>query len=200
MSLAFQKFTHDGLTKTVAEWCDFYGISYNTIKSRHTRGAVTFEKLFKIRPAQVRYKQQITAETAERFLGDRTVDLLELLFDESLRGQILQIAQLDRERGYHFGRTEWGEPERKYSVRDTLSHLIWRGIRSWNKDAHDLEVLKAQDAEDFKLRHPEGLPEVTKGGGTIGWRTDEVRTQSRESPHRTWDPVTEQDIIDIFGE
>lgn len=206
MQFAYQKFTHEGMTKTVSEWCTFFGISYSTVKTRRSRGATSFDDLFKIRQAQVRYKELVTVETGEKFLADRTVDLLELMFDESLRGQILHIAQLDRENGYHFGRTEWGEPERKYSVRETINHLIWRGIRSWNKEVHDNDVIREREGRERfeRLKDETGvIPEVIHGGGTFSRRVTPAQTETRVT-NNTWKPLTpEEDLAEIkaiFGE
>lgn len=190
MSFADELFTHAGEERTVRDWCALFNIKYNTVKSRHARGARTFEQVFQIKPVQLRRVEEFIAQKGEDAL--RQVDLLELLFNQSLREKILALAKAEYVANPVQGTT--------YSVRETLHELVRCGFIYKEKRMWEYEKALQADAEDFKLRHPDGLPEVTKGGGTIGWRTDEVRTQSRESPQRTWEPVTEQDIIDIFGE
>jgi hypothetical protein len=40
------KVTHDGQTKTISEWCDFYKISYRMFQHRISRSKMTLERAF----------------------------------------------------------------------------------------------------------------------------------------------------------
>jgi len=132
MNLAEQLFTHGGSTLTVREWCEHFKMSYHTVRSRQARGAKTFEELFKMNVQQIRRVDALCAKQGEDML--RHVDLLELLFDDTLRSKILALAKANAVGG-------------EYSVRQTLFDLVRHGLIYKEKYLEQQEQLEREYAQ-----------------------------------------------------
>lgn len=132
MNLATQQFTNGGASKSVRDWCDYYRISYHTVRSRYARGARSFEELFRVNTIQVRRLESMLSKQGEDIL--RSVDLLELILDESIRGKVLALAKANSVGG-------------EYSVRQTLFDLVRYGFIYMEKYLEQQEQLEHEYAQ-----------------------------------------------------
>lgn len=179
MFFSDQPYEHNGITRTVREWCDLLNISYHTVKSRHTRGALTFDKLFKITPIQLRHVNEVCAKQGEDLL--RNVNILELLFDTRTQETILAVAKANSPNGY--------------SVRETLRDLVVRGIRDLNKELKELENERDADKVQRIANFPNGIPDQVISGNTYGWKVTEPR---QDVVYTTpFKPMTPEEAADI---
>lgn len=178
MALYDEVYTHAGDEHTVKEWCKILKISYNTVKSRHARGANTFEKLFKIKPSQVRRIDKFTAEQGEDIL--RRVDLLELLFSDALRHKILALAKMESVAN-----------KTPYSVRDTLNELVRCGLLYMDKRMKELEVEQAKYDEWYRTNHPDGIKSAN------GWTVTSDHLEETQTHNAFKSITTQQDIDEI---
>lgn len=182
MLFADQIYSNAGDARTVREWCALYKISYHTVKSRHARGATTFEQLFKIKPAQIRRVEKVCAEKGEDVL--RQVDLLELLLNQSLREKLLALAKLNAAAG------------QDYSVRETLHEVVRTGFIYLEKRYKELEDAREADNAQRRVKFPDGIPDQVKSGSSYGWRVAEDRQDVVHSTH-TFKPMTPEEAADI---
>jgi hypothetical protein len=173
----------DGVdARTVRDWCKLLDISYHTVKSRHSRGATSFETLFKVKPVQLRRLDTLNAKHAEATF--RAVDLLEIMFGQVLKERIMDYAKASA--------IETGQ---EYSITNTLYELVKLGLIHVNQNLDKHEALKAEEIAITRANFPNGIPDQVISGNTYGWKVSEPR---QDVVYTTpFKPMTPEEAADI---